>query len=122
MNSVMTLMLAAWARFVSATTWLFDRLFRRQAVWLFETVEDFPDELATYRVYVAGDAGEFWGAAMTCPCGCGDTIELNLLAQVRPRWSVPSAATGPATLSPSIWRRSGCKSHFILEKGRIVWC
>lgn len=122
MNPILTVLLAAWAWFVSAPSRLFNRLFRRQVIWLFEHVEDFPDEPAPGRVYLAGDAGEFWGAAMTCPCGCGETIELNLLPQVRPRWSVPSAASGPATLMPSVWRRSGCKSHFIVRKGQIVWC
>lgn len=122
MNPILTFLLAAWAWFVSAPSRLFNRLFRRQVIWLFEHVEDFPDEPATGRVYLAGDAGEFWGAAMTCPCGCGETIELNLLPQVRPRWSVPPASSGPATLMPSVWRRRGCRSHFIVRKGQIVWC
>jgi hypothetical protein len=26
------------------------------------------------------------------------------------------------TLSPSVWRTTGCRSHFIFRRGRVVWC
>ncbi|MFX8036043.1 DUF6527 family protein [Acinetobacter baumannii] len=26
------------------------------------------------------------------------------------------------TLSPSIWRSKGCRSHFFVREGLIVWC
>jgi hypothetical protein len=25
-------------------------------------------------------------------------------------------------LYPSVWRKGGCRSHFIMRKGRIRWC
>ncbi len=31
-------------------------------------------------------------------------------------------ADGAATLLPSVWRTTGCKSHFIIYKGRLIWC
>ncbi|HXP45513.1 MAG TPA: hypothetical protein VN833_35045, partial [Candidatus Acidoferrales bacterium] len=42
-------------------------------------VEEFPDALDANKLYIAGEHGYFWAAAMLCPCGCGDVIELNLL-------------------------------------------
>ncbi len=122
MNRIAATVVAVWLWLARASTTLFNRLFRRRLVWRFERVEDFPDKLARGRVYLAGDGDDFWGAALTCPCGCGDTIELNMLPRVRPRWSAPLGYDGPATLNPSIWRRNGCKSHFIVQEGAIEWC
>ena len=53
-----------------------------------------------------------------CPCGCGDELPINLDYRLGPAWKLYN--TGPqASLYPSIWRESGCKSHFILSRGRI---
>jgi hypothetical protein len=59
---------------------------------------------------------------LICPCGCGEVIELNLLEQARPRWSVQEHPDRTITLAPSVWRQKGCRSHFHLRRGRIDWC
>ena len=81
-------------------------------------VEDFPESLEPATVYVAG----VWGAALLCPCGCGDVIELNLLGKVRPHWRVREHWDHSASVTPSVWRRRGCRSHFFVRKGKIEWC
>jgi hypothetical protein len=99
------------------------RLSRRKSqLYKIEQVDDFPDTPKPLRVYLAGGTENFWGAAMLCPCGCGETIELNLLKQVRPCWSVHEDADGLVTLHPSVWRQKGCRSHFLLQHGVIRWC
>jgi hypothetical protein len=85
-------------------------------------VEEFPDRLERAKVYLAGENDNLWAAAMICPCGCGEVIELNLLRQARPCWSVQEHSDKTITLAPSVWRQKGCRSHFILRHGRIVWC
>lgn len=67
------------------------------------------------------EGGEPWSVVMACPCGCGQRIELPLLPQVRPRWSLEISDQGHPTLHPSVWLQQGCKSHFFLQKGRIIW-
>jgi Family of unknown function (DUF6527) len=84
--------------------------------------EDLPDRLSPLRVYLAGEGDNLWAAAMVCPCGCGEVIELNLLTQARPCWSVQEHGDGTVSLVPSVWRQKGCKSHFVLRHGRINWC
>lgn len=84
----------------------------------YATVEDFPESLEESKVYVA----DAWGAALLCPCGCGDVIQLNLLKNVRPRWRVREHFDHSVSLTPSVWRRHGCRSHFFLRRGRIEWC
>jgi hypothetical protein len=88
----------------------------------FARVDEFPDRLEKSKVYLAGEDDHLWGAAMICPCGCGETIELNLLKQARPCWNATEHSDGSVTLSPSVWRQKGCKSHFFVRRGKIDWC
>jgi Family of unknown function (DUF6527) len=85
-------------------------------------VDEFPDSFEPSKLYLAGENGYLWAAALLCPCGCGDLIELNLLKKARPCWSVQEHPDGFPTLMPSVWRREGCRSHFYLRRGHIVWC
>jgi len=56
-----------------------------------------------------------------CPCGCGDTLVINLDQRLGHAWRMYSRDQS-LTLFPSYWRDDGCKSHFILWKNRIYWC
>ena len=73
------------------------------------------------RVYLVGEDSLPWSAALLCPCGCGSTIRVSLVAGDHPRWRAKRHFSGSVTLHPSIWRNSGCRSHFFLLRGRIVW-
>lgn len=81
-----------------------------------------PPELPRRDLVVAREDGEAWSVGMRCPCGCGETIELMLLAEAKPRWSLAVDGRERPSLSPSVWRRTGCRSHFWVRAGRIVWC
>jgi hypothetical protein len=95
---------------------------RRPLVFHAVVVEDFPDKLDKDKIYLAGEADSWWGAAMRCPCGCGDNIQLNLLPQSRPAWRAQTYLDGTITLSPSVWRQKGCRSHFVVTRGELTWC
>jgi hypothetical protein len=123
MNAVLPLVRRLWARIGS----IFGRLaaFRfghkgasLQGAW----VDDFPSKLQRNKFYIAGERPNAWGAAMVCPCGCGEVIELNLLKQTRPSWSVHEHPDKTISVTPSVWRQMGCRSHFVLRCGRIEWC
>jgi len=58
---------------------------------------------------------------MKCPSGCGDELVINLDKRVGPAWRYYERR-GKLTLYPSIWRESGCKSHFIVWNNAISWC
>lgn len=85
-------------------------------------VEELPDRLRERTVYLVGEGKNLWVAAMTCPCGCNETIQLNLLAGRRPKWSVSETPNYTVSLHPSVWRKSGCKSHFFFRNSEIIWC
>ena len=86
------------------------------------TVEELPDRLDAATIYVAGENGHCWFVAMLCPCGCGATLQMSLLADARPRWSLTQFDDGTVSLTPSVWRKVGCLSHFFLIHGRVKWC
>lgn len=83
--------------------------------------EDTPDMVGDRTLYLVGKQKKFWLAVMKCPCGCGDVINLSMSANARPCWR-HSIRNGKPTLSPSIHRTAGCRSHFFLKDGRVIWC
>lgn len=57
---------------------------------------------------------------MRCPDGCGEVITLNLDPRTDKAWRVYKSRKG-LTLFPSIWRDTGCQSHFVLWNDLISW-
>ncbi len=93
----------------------------RPAQYCTTEVEELPDQLQSKILYVAGENEHLWFAAMTCPCGCGETLSLGLMRNQRPCWTVTRHGDGTASLHPSVSRKVGCKSHFWLKRGKIIW-
>ncbi len=90
--------------------------------WLAEFCDEVPDCPEQGTVYIVGEDDVWWCVALACPCGCGRTIQLNVLPQASPRWSFSVHDDGTISLSPSVWGTRGCKSHFFLKAGYIQWC
>ena len=84
-------------------------------------LEDPPEILQPRTAYLLGEGEHIWSVAMLCPCGCGAQIQLSTVGS-RPRWSVGIENDGSVTLNPSVWRKSGCRSHFFLRRGIVQWC
>ena len=58
---------------------------------------------------------------MACPDGCGETLTINLDRRSGPAWRYYRDAAA-ISMYPSVWRTTGCKSHFIVWRSRIYWC
>ncbi len=84
-------------------------------------VDGGPDEFAPQTVYVVSVRGFVTHFAMICPCGCSSKLFLNAMADARPRWRL-TRWRGYPSLVPSVHRVISCQSHFILRRGRIIWC
>ena len=113
---VVGLLVRLWA-------WLRSRSVRRPAPLRTVYVEELPDQLDPKAVYVLGEGKHRWFAAMLCPCGCGSTVQVSLMASTRPRWRlIEHVSDGTVSLEPSLWREGGCESHFFLRRGFIEWC
>lgn len=84
-------------------------------------VKNFPTEYMPHILYLMGKPGKEWLAGFTCPCGCGDFIELVLDGN-HPKWKLSISADGHPSLHPSVFRSVNCRSHFFLDRGTIHWC
>lgn len=83
--------------------------------------DELPERPSSRHLYVVGEQGEDWYAALVCPCGCNEWIDLNLVPPGRPCWTLTTHRNGSPTLSPSVWRGTGCGAHFVIKNGRIHW-
>lgn len=112
-------MKVAWIFLVAAWTWLlslFERPYRLEV-----NEGSFPKRLDRRCIYILTEDGDPWEARMVCPCGCKEELDLNLIPDDHPTWKATADDRGRATLHPSVWRHIGCRSHFWVRKGRVIW-
>ena len=64
--------------------------------------------------------GTLRSAVMRCPDACGEAITLNLDPRTDKAWRIYKSKKG-FTLFPSVWRDTGCQSHFVLWNDVISW-
>lgn len=87
----------------------------------YKHVKDLPLIIGPDIIYIIGENSMFWMLGFKCPCGCESTINLNLLEESFPCWNFNIESNYLITLSPSIRRIKGCKSHFFIQKGCVIW-
>ena len=80
-----------------------------------------PTNLPWRNLILAREDDEDWAVAFYCPCGCGKRVELLLIREAKPSWSIQIDEAGKPSLHPSVWLTVGCKSHFWLRNGKVVW-
>lgn len=111
-------------RFISKTAkWIRKQYhFATSPKFRFEMVADLPVQIPEWKIFIMADGIYLDSLAFKCPCGCNTTIFLNLLSDAKPRWKYRITKKGNISISPSVWRKVGCKSHFFIREGRIDWC
>jgi hypothetical protein len=82
-------------------------------------IDEHPPVLQPHRIYLMGNP--VWRVAFLCPCGCGSVVELCVLPEAIPHWKLTVDNKRRVTLQPSVWRTAGCRSHYFVRLGRIVW-
>jgi hypothetical protein len=95
---------------------------RLRGLYTIQVVEEEPEKLRPKSVYLVGEKENIWYAVFACPCGCNERVYTKFVKESRPRWSFEVNLDNSISLSPSVWRNKGCKSHFFLRKGKIQWC
>jgi Family of unknown function (DUF6527) len=55
---------------------------------------------------------------LSCPCGCGAEVPVNLDRRAGPAWRMYESPKG-TSIYPSVWRDTDCKSHFIIWRDKI---
>lgn len=56
---------------------------------------------------------------LSCPCGCGEEVPINLDSRAGPAWHYYTRPKYGVSLFPSVWRDTGCRSHFIVWRDHI---
>ena len=86
-------------------------------------VEDLPSRLKPNTLYVVGEGPVAMYASMACPVRrCGEVLNMNLLPDDHPVWTLRQDADGRPSLRPSVWRKATCGCHFWLRDGELHWC
>jgi hypothetical protein len=93
-----------------------------EAIYKINLSDEFPDEFEGDIIYIRGEKKYLWSFAMECPCGCRDIIYANLITDEHPFWKITWNLNGTISISPSIWRNKGCRSHFFIKNCKIDWC
>ena len=71
-------------------------------------------------ILVGGNDYAKW-AYLKCPCGCNELIMMSLVKDNFPNWDVTLDKFGRPSIFPSINKTTGCRSHFWIKKGKIIW-
>ncbi len=97
------------------------RFLGRQAPLKTSYDTDFPDKFDGDRIYLIGEDEHIWFAGFLCPCGCQTPVQLSLLSSSEPHWTFSQHWDGTISLSPSVWRKDACRSHYFVRRGFIEW-
>jgi hypothetical protein len=88
-----------------------------------QVVEDLPERLKPRVLYVVGEGSVQMHATMACPRGrCRDAVNMNLLPDDHPVWTLSIGSDELPSLRPSVWRKTSCGCHFWLRDGNLHWC
>ncbi len=83
--------------------------------------DEVPINFLNHTIYLIGEKSAPWQAAFYCPCGCRELIQLNLLEDVKPGWRIYFDKRNRISISPSVRRTVGCRSHFFISNGNVDW-
>lgn len=84
-----------------------------------ERISEIPDEIGN-DIYLVRRAGRDIWAVFMCPCKNNHRLTVNLSSNRRPYWRA-NAKKGNFSLTPSIWLKEDCYSHFWIDDHRVFW-
>jgi hypothetical protein len=88
---------------------------------VFVDIQPERDNVLRKRIYIIRNYGLSKWVVMKCPCGCDEILTLSLMKNFKPNWKIKIDKKKRITISPSIWKQDGCKSHFFIINGRLKW-
>jgi len=56
---------------------------------------------------------------LLCPCGCGEVLPINLDGRAGKAWRLYLNKRHGLSIYPSVWRDTGCGSHFVIWRDQI---
>lgn len=71
--------------------------------------------------FVLVNRGVLRSFVLQCPDDCGERLTINLDPRTAKAWRLYRKRK-QVSIFPSVWRDTGCGSHFIIWNHNIVWC
>jgi len=81
-----------------------------------------PDAMEAGKVYIVGGPGYQKWAVFRCPRHEDEIIQLSLMQNRRPHWSITLDFLDRPTIHPSVRQLDGAFAHFWVKTGDIDWC
>lgn len=73
-------------------------------------------------IYIVGGAGYQKWAVFRCPRYEDEIIQLSLMPNRQPCWTIRTDLIGRPTIDPSVRQLDGSFAHFWVKGGRVAWC
>lgn len=109
-----------WTRWLGRIPLRRERVAHYSAVRPIPSRDELPADLGSDIFIVERNGKPLW-AVLSCPCKCGDRIDVNLMRSRRPYWRLRKYK-GAVSLYPSLWVSSDkCGSHFFLVRNTVRW-
>lgn len=81
-----------------------------------------PEAMAPGTIYIVGGPGYQKWAVFRCPRHEDEIIQLSLMPNRRPRWTVTLDFLERPTIHPSVRQLDGPYAHFWVKAGCVEWC
>jgi hypothetical protein len=81
-----------------------------------------PESMREGIIYIVGGENYQKWACFRCPADKNEIIQLSLMPNRRPRWTIGVDILGRPSVHPSVWQQDGSHAHFWIKGGRVVWC
>lgn len=81
-----------------------------------------PEAIEPGVIYVVGGKDYKKWAILRCPNDTDEIIQLSLMPNRRPRWSITADFFERPTIHPSVRQVEGSYAHFWVKRGNIAWC
>lgn len=81
-----------------------------------------PEALAVGVVYIVGGADYKKWAVFRCPKHEEEIVQLSLMPNRRPHWTIVLDFLERPTIHPSVRQLDGSYAHFWVRNGQVDWC
>lgn len=81
-----------------------------------------PETMEPGKIYIVGGPRYQKWAVFRCPKHEDEIIQLSLMQNRRPRWTITLDFLDRPTLHPSVRQLDGAYAHFWVKAGQIEWC
>lgn len=120
LNQFYKWLIKVWRQYMCAKPTVVIVPIEKKPIYTVDFAINIPDNVAEKTIFIIQDGNVPELIALKCPCGCNCNILLNLLEDAKPCWHY-DIDDNSISITPSIWRNKGCKSHFFIRQGSIVW-